>query len=143
VNKAKPFCISKWEVWEAYKLIRANRGAARVDGQSIAELEENLKDNLYKIWNRMSSGSYFPPSVRRVDIPMDNGNTNGGGPHCPDGSQTIPGADLGRVFPSGLLSPINRSIYILICADRSAWGFQSEIIKKLNYLFLLYFMLNF
>jgi group II intron reverse transcriptase/maturase len=75
VNKAKPFCISKWEVWEAYKRVKANKGAAGVDGQSIAEFEEDLKDNLFKIWNRMSSGSYFPPPVRRVDIPKDNGGT--------------------------------------------------------------------
>lgn len=75
MNRAKPFCISKWEVWEAYKLVKANKGAAGVDGQSIAEFEENLKDNLFKIWNRMSSGSYFPPPVRRVDIPKDNGKT--------------------------------------------------------------------
>jgi len=73
VNKAKPFCISKWEVWEAYKLVKANKGSAGVDGQSIAEFEEDLKNNLFKIWNRMSSGSYFPPPVRRVDIPKDNG----------------------------------------------------------------------
>ncbi|MGV8058730.1 MAG: group II intron reverse transcriptase/maturase [Smithellaceae bacterium] len=75
MNRAKPFCISKWEVWEAYKLVKANKGAAGVDGQSIAEFEEDLKDNLFKIWNRMSSGSYFPPPVRRVDIPKDNGKT--------------------------------------------------------------------
>ena len=75
MNKAKPFCISKWEVWEAYKRVRANQGAAGVDGQSIAEFEEDLKDNLFKIWNRMSSGSYFPPPVRRADIPKDNVGT--------------------------------------------------------------------
>jgi RNA-directed DNA polymerase len=75
VDKAKPFCISKWEVWEAYERVKANQGAAGVDGQSIAAFEEDLKDNLFKIWNRMSSGSYFPPPVRRVDIPKDNGGT--------------------------------------------------------------------
>jgi RNA-directed DNA polymerase len=75
VDKAKPFCISKWEVWEAYKRVKANQGAAGVDGQSIAEFEEDLKDNLFKIWNRMSSGSYFPPPVRRVEIPKDNVKT--------------------------------------------------------------------
>jgi RNA-directed DNA polymerase len=58
VDKAKPFCISKWEVWEAYKRVKANQGAAGVDGQSIAAFGEDLKDNLLKIWNRMSSGSY-------------------------------------------------------------------------------------
>jgi retron-type reverse transcriptase len=75
VDKAKPFSISKREVWEAYKRVKANKGAAGVDGQSIAELEEGLKDNLFKIWNRMSSGSYFPPPVRRVDIPKGKGKT--------------------------------------------------------------------
>jgi retron-type reverse transcriptase len=72
VNKAKPFCISKREVWEAYKRVKANKGAAGVDGQSIAKFEVDLKNNLFKIWNRMSSGSYFPSPVRRVDIPKDN-----------------------------------------------------------------------
>ncbi len=75
MDKAKPFSISKWEVWESYKRVKANKGAAGVDGQSIAEFEEDLKDNLFKNWNRMSSGSYFPPPVRRVDIPKDNGKT--------------------------------------------------------------------
>jgi RNA-directed DNA polymerase len=75
VDKAKPFSISKREVWEAFKRVKANRGAAGVDGQSIAEFEANLSGNLYKLWNRMSSGSYFPPPVRRVDIPKANGGT--------------------------------------------------------------------
>ena len=75
MNKAKPFSISKWEVWEAYKQVKANKGAAGVDGQSIAEFEEDLKGNLFKLWNRMSSGSYFPLPVRSVDIPKDNGGT--------------------------------------------------------------------
>ena len=57
----------------AYKRVRANKGAAGVDGQSIAGFETDLKDNLYKIWNRMSSGSYLPPSVLRVEIPKDDG----------------------------------------------------------------------
>lgn len=73
MDKAKPFCISKWEVWEAYKRVKANQGAAGVDGQSIVEFEVDLKNNLFKIWNRMSSGSYFPPPVRRVEIPKDDG----------------------------------------------------------------------
>ncbi len=63
MDKAKPFCIAKREVWEAYKRVKANRGAAGVDGQSIAEFEQDLNNNLYRIWNRMSSGSYFPPPV--------------------------------------------------------------------------------
>lgn len=75
MDKAKPFSISKWEVWESYKRVKANKGAAGVDGQSITGFEKNLKDNLFKVWNRMSSGSYFPPPVRRVEIPKDNGKT--------------------------------------------------------------------
>ena len=69
MSEAKPFCISKKEVWEAYKRVKANKGAAGVDDQSIEDFEKKLKKNLYKIWNRMSSGSYFPPPVRTVKIP--------------------------------------------------------------------------
>ena len=71
--EAKPFDISKQLVWDAYQRVRANRGAAGVDGESLATFEKDLKGNLYKIWNRMSSGSYCPPPVRRVEIPKDNG----------------------------------------------------------------------
>jgi group II intron reverse transcriptase/maturase len=74
-DQAKPFEIAKREVCEAFKRVRANQGAAGVDGQSIAEFEADLKGNLYKLWNRLSSGSYFPPPVRRVDIPKANGGT--------------------------------------------------------------------
>jgi RNA-directed DNA polymerase len=73
MSEAKPFCISKQEVWKAYKRVKANQGAAGVDEQSIADYERNLKGNLYKIWNRMSSGSYLPPPVRTVKIPKANG----------------------------------------------------------------------
>ena len=66
MGKAKPFDIPKREVWEAFKRVKANQGAAGVDGQSIAEFEVDLSNNLYKLWNRLSSGSYFPPPVRRV-----------------------------------------------------------------------------
>src|SRR5215470_1859863 len=73
MSEAKPFCISKKEVWEAYKRVKANKGAAGVDDQSIEDFEKKLKKNLYKIWNRMSSGSYFPPPVRTVKIAKKNG----------------------------------------------------------------------
>jgi hypothetical protein len=73
MSEAKPFCISKGEVWEAYKRVKANKGAAGVDEQTIEDFEKRLKKNLYKIWNRMSSGSYFPPPVRTVKIPKANG----------------------------------------------------------------------
>jgi group II intron reverse transcriptase/maturase len=75
VDRAKPFDIPKREVWEAYQRVRANQGAAGVDGQTIADFEVDLSDNLYKLWNRLSSGSYFPPPVRRVDIPKGDGRT--------------------------------------------------------------------
>ena len=73
MDKAKPFCISKREVWEAYKRVKANQGGAGVDEQSIASYEGELANNLYKLWNRLSSGSYFPPPVRRVEIPKGDG----------------------------------------------------------------------
>lgn len=73
MEQAKPFNISKKKVWEAWLKVKSNKGAAGLDGQSIGEFEENLKDNLYKIWNRMSSGSYFPPPVLRVEIPKGDG----------------------------------------------------------------------
>jgi retron-type reverse transcriptase len=63
MDKAKPFCISKREVWTAYKRVKANGGAAGVDDQTIAEFEKDLSNNLYRLWNRMSSGSYLPPPV--------------------------------------------------------------------------------
>jgi RNA-directed DNA polymerase len=69
----KPFQIDKRPVYEAYRAVRSNRGAAGVDGQTIEEFEEDLGCNLYKIWNRMSSGSYFPPPVRAVTIPKKSG----------------------------------------------------------------------
>ena len=75
MTKAKPYAISKQVVWDAYKKVKANRGAAGVDGQSLAAFEKDLKNNLYKIWNRMSSGSYFPPPVRTVDIPKNDGRS--------------------------------------------------------------------
>jgi len=70
----KPFEISKWEVWDAYRLVKANQGAAGVDGCSIEEFESGLKNNLYRVWNRMSSGSYFPSPVKAVEIPKSHGD---------------------------------------------------------------------
>ena len=71
--ETKPFCISKRAVWEAWLRVKANRGAAGVDEESIAKFEKRVKLNLYKIWNRMSSGTYFPPPVRTVKIPKPDG----------------------------------------------------------------------
>ena len=69
----KSFEISKWEIWEAWERVRDNKGAPGVDGVSIGVFEKDLRNNLYKIWNRMSSGSYFPPAVRAVEIPKPHG----------------------------------------------------------------------
>jgi RNA-directed DNA polymerase len=73
VPEAKPYSIPKQLVWEAYQRVKANRGAAGVDGESLAAFEKDLKGNLHKVWNRMSSGSYFPPPVRLVEIEKDSG----------------------------------------------------------------------
>ena len=71
--ETKPFTISKHLVMQAFKLIKDNAGSAGVDQQSLADFEKNLKGNLYKIWNRMSSGTYFPPPVKAVPIPKKSG----------------------------------------------------------------------
>ena len=73
ITTNKPFHIEKERVYEAYKAVRSNRGAAGVDGQTLEQFDEDLGGNLYKIWNRMSSGTYFPPPVRAVEIPKPHG----------------------------------------------------------------------
>ena len=114
--EAKPYAISKQVVWEAYQKVKANHGAAGVDGQSIEAFETDLKGNLYKIWNRMSSGSYFPPPVRLVEIPKANGgstavgNSHGRRPRGADGRQDASGAAGGAAFPSRLLRVSSRKI---------------------------------
>ena len=71
--KQKSQAITKRQVWEAYKKVRANKGSAGVDRVSLRDYEANLEDNLYKLWNRMASGSYFPPPVLEVEIPKKDG----------------------------------------------------------------------
>lgn len=73
MSETKPFTISKHLVMQAFELIKENGGAAGVDQQSLTDFERNLKDNLYKLWNRLSSGSYFPPPVKAVPIPKKSG----------------------------------------------------------------------
>lgn len=71
--ETKPYEISKWAVYTTYERVKANKGSYGVDEQSIEDFEKNLKNNLYKIWNRMSSDSYFPQPVKAVSIPKKNG----------------------------------------------------------------------
>jgi RNA-directed DNA polymerase len=75
VSINKTYSIAKRVVWEAYQLVAANRGAAGVDGETIAMFEQNHSGNLYKLWNRVSSGSYFSPPVKQVEIPKAKGGT--------------------------------------------------------------------
>lgn len=71
--QTKSIPISKPMIWEAYKQVKANRGGAGIDGVSLEKFETNLSKNLYKLWNRMASGSYFPPAVKEVEIPKKDG----------------------------------------------------------------------
>jgi len=73
MNATKPFTIPKRLVYDAFKAVKANAGSAGVDKETIEDFESDLKDGLYRIWNRMSSGSYFPPPVKAVAIPKKNG----------------------------------------------------------------------
>lgn len=75
MSSVKPYSIPKHLVVQAYRRVRANQGAAGVDGESLAAFEQDLPNQLYKIWNRMSSGSYFPPPVRLVEIEKKDGGT--------------------------------------------------------------------
>jgi group II intron reverse transcriptase/maturase len=75
MKSTKSFVIARREVWEAYQQVKANRGAAGIDEETIAMFDQNLSRNLYKLWNRMSSGSYFPPPVKQVEIPKAKGGT--------------------------------------------------------------------
>ena len=69
MSSDKPLPITKVMVWKAYQQVKRNGQAAGVDGQSLDDFNKNLENNLYKLWNRMASGSYLPPPVRRVEIP--------------------------------------------------------------------------
>jgi len=73
MSQTKPIEISKYEVEEAYKRVKANKGSAGIDRQSLQDFEQDKSNNLYKLWNRLSSGSYMPPPVLRVEIPKGDG----------------------------------------------------------------------
>ena len=111
-TKPKSFVISKESVWLAYQRVKANRGACGIDQVSLKEFEENLQDNLYKIWNRMSSGCYFPPPVRRVDIPKANGETR------PLGIPTV-----GELTANSVDSKLLMTVHQIPTLDANAWPF--------------------
>jgi retron-type reverse transcriptase len=90
MTTGKPLPITKVMVWKAYQQVKRNGQAAGVDGQSLDDFNKDLENNLYKLWNRMASGSYLPPAVRRVEIPK-----SGGGPLC---QESCP---LGLTHPPG------------------------------------------
>ena len=98
MSTTKSFDISKQVVWEAYKKVKENKGAAGVDEESIKDFEKNLKDNLYKIWNRMSSGSYIP-SANGEDSESERRRKNAGDTDgCQDGVAQLPGW-MARIVP--------------------------------------------
>ena len=104
----KPYDIPKTLIWEAWLHVKANQGAAGIDAETIEQFEERLGDNLYKLWNRMNAGSYFPPPVKAVPIPKkcrrrpDSGHPDGGRHGSRDGGEDAAGAaarsDLLRRF---------------------------------------------
>ena len=104
MEEQKSFGIRKRSVWEAWKKVKANRGAAGVDGVSLAQFEADLSDNLYQIWNRMASGSYFPPPVRRVHIPKT------GGGERPLGIPTV-GDRVAQMVAKRFLEPLVEPIF--------------------------------
>ena len=109
MSSDKPLPITKAMVWKAYQLVKRNGKAAGVDGQSLDDFAKDLENNLYKLWNRMASGSYFPPPVRRVEIPkrlLKNVSASTS-QNCDAHKSTIP-AELGLVG----ISPKTRSTRI-------------------------------
>jgi hypothetical protein len=105
----KPFDIPKRLVVDAWRLVRANRGAAGVDGETLEAFERDLKKNLYRIWNRMSSGSYFPAPVKEVLIPKEERwqttarDSDRFGPRGADGREARARTRTGATLPRGLL----------------------------------------
>ena len=107
-SQGKSYDIPKRLVWDAWLKVRSNGGAAGVDGVTIPQFEENLKNNLYKLWNRMSSGSYFPGPVRGVEIPKKGGTRVLGHSErrrqdSADGRGARAGAERGTGVPRRLL----------------------------------------
>jgi RNA-directed DNA polymerase len=113
VDKTKPFAISKQAVWAAYRKVRANAGAAGIDGQSLEQFGQDLEGNLYKLWNRLSSGSYFPPPVMLVEIPKKDGGVR------PLGVPTISDR-IAQTVVAGELEKVVEPIF-----DEDSYGYRS------------------
>src|SRR6266571_4073195 len=108
----KPFAVPKALVWAAFQRVKANGGSAGVDDESIAKFEDNLGDNLYKLWNRMASGSYFPPPVKAVPIPKKSGGVR------ILGVPTV--ADrVAQTVVKTVLEPVLESVF-----DRDSFGYR-------------------
>ena len=132
VSEAKPFDIPKRLVWDAYQRVKANRGAAGVDGVSLAAFETDLKSSLYKVWNRMASGSYHPPPVRLVEIPKATGGTR------PLGIPTV--ADrVAQTAVTMVLEPLVEPPRLLrlpsrpVCAGRGRHGAEALLEDRLGH----------
>ncbi len=110
--KARPLPISQEQVREAYKKVKSNKGSAGIDGISLQKYEERLEDNLYKLWNRLSSGSYFPPAVKEVEIPKSNGKKR------KLGIPTV-GDRVGQQVIKGVLEPILEEVF-----EDSSYGYR-------------------
>jgi len=105
-SQVKPFVIDKWVVWEAYQRVKANQGAAGVDGCTIEQYEQDLKNNLFKLWNRLSSGSYFPPPVKAVAIPQERGRVEDSRcAHCGRSDRADGGGHVSGAAGGAHLSP--------------------------------------
>lgn len=114
LKTAKPFEVCKKLVWQAYLSVKAKDGAAGIDDESIADFERNLKDNLYRLWNRLSSGSYFPPAVRAVPIPKKSGG------HRILGVPTVSDR-VAQTVVKMLLEPTLESIF-----DENSFGYRPK-----------------
>ena len=111
-EKARPIPISQEQVWKAYRRVKSNKGSAGIDGISLQKYEEKLEDNLYKLWNRLSSGSYFPPALKEVEIPKSNGKKR------KLGIPTV-GDRVGQQVIKDLLEPRLEKVF-----DDSSYGYR-------------------
>ncbi len=111
---AKSFEIAKREVMEAFERVKANDGGAGVDGVTLADFERNLKGNLYRIWNRLSSGSYFPPPVKRVEMQEEGGKIR------PLGIPTV-GDRIAQMVVKQRLEPELEPLF-----DESSYGYRPK-----------------